>query len=266
MMSTGYGAMTRDFRLKARPFRLKARAFRLKAEATKSGGTKSGVSSGTKSDGVAERRELRTRNAGWARRLAGQLARLGVRPNAVSAASVGFAAGAGLCLAASSAVAPNGARAALLLAAAALVQLRLLCNLLDGMLAVEEGLAARNGVLYNEIPDRIADVIVLAGAGYAVGTSPPGAVLGWTAAVLALFTAYVRVLAGSLGARQNFAGPMAKQHRMFTITAAAVASAAETWLGLPMHAMALGLWVVVSGSIATIVRRVHRMAGELEGR
>jgi phosphatidylglycerophosphate synthase len=156
--------------------------------------------------GVTERRELRTRNAGWARQLARQLARLGVRPNAVSIASVVCAAGAGICLATSPA-AQSDARAALLLAAAALVQLRLLCNLLDGMLAVEQGLATRNGVLYNEIPDRVADVIVLAGAGYAIAGGPTfaqgattgqpwGAELGWMAAALALFTAYVRVLGG----------------------------------------------------------------------
>jgi phosphatidylglycerophosphate synthase len=215
--------------------------------------------------GVTERRELRTRNAGWARLLARQLARFGVRPNAVSIASVVCAAGAGICLAASPVTGGN-ARAALLLAAAALVQLRLLCNLLDGMLAVEQGLATRTGVLYNEIPDRIADVLVLAGAGYAIASEPWGAALGWTAAVLALFTAYVRVLGGSLGVTQSFAGPMAKQHRMFTLTAAAMTSATEAWLGLPMRAMPLGLSIVLAGSIVTAARRIHRIARELEAR
>ena len=205
------------------------------------------------------RRELRTRNAGWARQLARQLARLGVRPNAVSIASVVFAAAAGVSLAISPA-ARGDARVALLVAAAALVQLRLLCNLLDGMLAVEEGLAARYGVLYNEIPDRIADVLVLAGAGYATGSTA----LGWMAAALALFTAYVRVLGGSLGVTQSFAGPMAKQHRMFTLTVATMTSAMEAWFGLPMRAIPLGLLIIVSGSIVTIARRIHRIASELE--
>jgi phosphatidylglycerophosphate synthase len=217
------------------------------------------------SAGVSERRELRTRNAGWARLLARQLAWLGVRPNAVSIASIVCAAGAGICLATSPA-ARGGARASLLLAAAALVQLRLLCNLLDGMLAVEQGLATRNGVLYNELPDRIADVLVLAGAGYAAASEPWGAALGWTAAALALFTAYVRVLGGSLGVTQSFAGPMAKQHRMFTLTAAGMASSAEAWVGLPMRAMPLGLSIVVAGSIVTAARRIHRIARELEAR
>lgn len=214
---------------------------------------------------VAERRALRTRNTSWARLLARQLARLGVRPNAVSIASVVCAAGAGVCLALSPA-ATSDPRAILLLAAAALIQLRLLCNLLDGMLAVEQRLATRTGVLYNEIPDRIADVLVLAGAGYATGSEPWGAALGWTAAALALFTAYVRVLGGSLGVTQSFAGPMAKQHRMFTLTAAAITSAMEAWLGLPMRAMSFGLSIIVAGSIVTIARRIHRIARELEAR
>ena len=214
---------------------------------------------------VAERRALRTRNTSWARLLARQLARLGVRPNAVSIASVACAAGAGLCLALSPA-ATSDPRAILLLAAAALIQLRLLCNLLDGMLAVEQRLATRTGVLYNEIPDRIADVLVLAGAGYATAREPWGAALGWTAAALALFTAYVRVFGGSLGMTQSFAGPMAKQHRMFVLTVAAMASAMEAWLWLPMRALLLGLVVVVLGSIVTAARRIHRIARELEAR
>ena len=215
--------------------------------------------------GTIERRELRTRKAGWAQLLARQLARLGVRPNAVSIASVVCAAAAGICLAISPVV-RGGARTALLLAAAAFVQLRLLCNMLDGMLAVEEGLATRTGVLYNEIPDRVADVFVLAGAGYAGASAPWGAALGWTAAALALFTAYIRVLGGSLGLTHSFAGPMAKQHRMFTVTVAAIASAIEASLGLPMRALPIGLSIVVAGSIVTAARRIHRIARELEAR
>ena len=40
---------------------------------------------------VAPRRVLATRHAGWAKALARALGRAGVRPNAVSTASVGFA-------------------------------------------------------------------------------------------------------------------------------------------------------------------------------
>ena len=43
----------------------------------------------------------------------------------------------------------------LFLVAAVCVQLRLLANLLDGMVAVGSGQASRIGELYNEVPDRV---------------------------------------------------------------------------------------------------------------
>ena len=49
------------------------------------------------------------------------------------------------------------------------VQLRLLCNLLDGMVAVEGGRSSPVGALYNEVPDRVADSLLLVALGYAVG-------------------------------------------------------------------------------------------------
>ena len=119
----------------------------------------------------AARRQLATRRAGWAVNLARWLGRRGVRPNAVSIAGIGFAAAAGLAFA----LAPDLDRetsAAVLFVAAACIQLRLLCNLLDGMLAVEEGLKSKTGDIYNEVPDRIADVFILIGAGYSVRDLP----------------------------------------------------------------------------------------------
>src|SRR4029434_6543150 len=115
-------------------------------------------------------------------------------------------------------------------------QLRLLCNLLDGMLAVEEGLKSATGEIFNELPDRVADVVILVGAGYAVPGVPFMPALGWLAAVLALLTAYVRALAGSLGLTQHFVGPMAKQHRMFTLTVAALVAAIGSLAGVETNA------------------------------
>ena len=215
--------------------------------------------------GAMPRRVLATRDAGWAKQLARSLARAGVRPNAVSIASVVWAAAAGAAFCAAPSAEPSP-RSALLLLAAAAIQLRLLCNLLDGMLAVEEGLKTRTGDIYNDLPDRIADVLILAGAGYSLRYLTGGVALGWAAAVAALFTAYVRVLAGSLGATQHFIGPMAKQHRMFTVTVAALLSAAEALLGLPPRSMPIALALVIAGSIATAWRRTARLVTEVEAR
>ena len=214
---------------------------------------------------AAPRRELATRNARWARAFAEQLAASGVRPNAVSVAGVGFALASGTAFYLSPDFA-RGGRAALLFAAAACIQLRLVCNLLDGMLAVEGGLKSRTGEIFNDLPDRVADVLILVGAGYAIREFASGPTLGWAAAVVAVFTAYVRVLGGSLGLTQHFIGPMAKQHRMFTLTVASLLASVEALVDMPPRAIPAGLAVIVAGSIATAVRRTRRILHEAGAR
>ena len=211
------------------------------------------------------RRPLKTRERRWPRSLARLLAAAGVRPNQVSAASVVFAAAAGIFLALS--LEKNGDTCGpFLLAAAAFVQLRLLCNLVDGLLAVEGGLGSPAGEIWNDLPDRIADPLILVGAGLAVRRLPEGLTLGWVAALPALLTAYVRVLGGSVGLPQSFAGPMAKPHRMFAITVGCVGSAVESALGRPPWILYLALVVIVVGSAATAVRRTIRIVRELTSR
>ena len=143
-------------------------------------------------NGTASRRVLATRDTDWARSVARVLAGTGVRPNGVSVAGVAFALTAATVFVISPTWSPGG-RAGLLLVAAACIQLRLLCNLLDGMLAVEEGLKTRTGEIYNDLPDRLADVLILVGAGYAARGSRRrrDARLG-RGRCCACFTAYVR--------------------------------------------------------------------------
>jgi phosphatidylglycerophosphate synthase len=138
--------------------------------------------------------------------------------------------------------------------------------MLDGMLAVEEGFKTKTGDIYNDLPDRLADVLILVGAGCSIRYLPGGLTLGWAAAVLAVFTAYVRLLGGSLGVTQHFIGPMAKQHRMFTLTVAALLSAVETVLGMPPQVMRIALAAIVAGSIVTVYRRTVRVMSEVEAR
>ena len=211
------------------------------------------------------RRQLATRQAGWAIALARWLARVGVRPNGVSIAGIAFALGAGVALAVSADATPRN-QALLLMAAAAGIQLRLLCNLLDGMLAVEGGLKSKTGDIYNEMPDRIADIFILVGAGYSIRHLPYGETLGWAAAVAAVFTAYIRQMGGALGVTQHFIGPMAKQHRMFTLTLTCLLAAAEAMAWMPPRAMPAGLILIIVGSIVTAIRRVRRIVDEVRAR
>src|SRR5439155_22139852 len=94
------------------------------------------------------------------------LAKVRAQPNTISLLSVVFAGLAGGCLELTC-VSATLWKIILFVAAAACIQLRLLCNLLDGMVAVEGGLKSESGEIYNELPDRIADTLVLVGAGYA---------------------------------------------------------------------------------------------------
>jgi phosphatidylglycerophosphate synthase len=77
-----------------------------------------------------------------------------------------------------------------LLVGAAAVQLRLLCNLLDGLVAIEGGRGSATGELFNELPDRVSDVLALVAAGYAVTWVAWAPELGWAAALAAVLTAY----------------------------------------------------------------------------
>lgn len=225
--------------------------------------------------------------------LAAALVRFGISPNQVSIAGMLFGIAAGVCLAITSldtsivseTQAPTLIGRALFLAAAAFIQLRLLCNLIDGMVAIEGGKQTRVGVLYNELPDRVSDAATLIGAGYAAMSEP---VLGWLAALLAVMTAYVRAVGKAEGTGNDFCGPMAKPHRMAVMTVVCVLSAAwpnswtpwlprsiTLWPATPsamqqtstqatVSFVSLGLLVIVLGTLITCVRRILRIARTLE--
>jgi phosphatidylglycerophosphate synthase len=211
------------------------------------------------------RRPITSRDSRWARSTAAFLLRRGLRPNHISVASVFMAAAAGACLiAAGHALSPR-TRALLYVAAAAFIQLRLLCNLFDGMLAVEGGLKSKSGEIFNDLPDRLADPLILICAGYSV-TDPSlhGIEIGYLAALLAVLTAYVRVLGASAGAGHFFIGPMAKQHRMAMMTLACLASIPQTSLTSQGRMIAAALALIVAGCVVTTVRRIVRIVRQLE--
>ena len=146
------------------------------------------------------------------------------------------------------------------LGAAVCIQLRLVANLIDGMVAVEGGKGGPVGDIWNEAPDRVADALIFIGAGLALGSQP---LLGFGAALAAVFVAYVRALGASVGAGQIFIGPQAKQQRMAVMTVTSVILAIlPGWPTL----MVVALWVVIVGSGLTAWRRLGRIATFLRGR
>ena len=216
-----------------------------------------------------DRRPLSVRNVpGW-NGLAHFLAAKGVTPDMVSIAGLMVGASSGVALAATSWFASSSAVAmGLWLAASVFILLRGFCNILDGVIAVEAGKATRVGLLYNEVPDRLADAATLIGAGFAVG----GVVsLGWVAALLAVLVAYVRVQCGVAGIEQDFCGPMAKPMRMILIVAVAVFSAfaPQGWILTwgpdgTWGPMAAVLMLIIAGGIWTFIRRLRRAAQKLK--
>lgn len=206
----------------------------------------------------ADRRPIAARNLGVTQRMAAALVARGASPNGISVAGMLAGMGAGLAFAAIARW-PGGATPLWLLGAL-LVQARLMANLLDGMVAIGRGVASPVGELYNEVPDRVSDTAVLAGLGVAAG-SPA---LGLGAALAAMLTAYVRTTARAAGAPMDFAGPMAKQHRMALATGLAVWCAVipGEWGGA-WAAWAV-LVVITLGSVLTAWRRLARAAAALE--
>lgn len=215
----------------------------------------------------ARRRPIRARNTRWAHAAAANLARRGWRPNQISVGSVVCAVvGAALLIGAGQGSIGAGAKVCLFLLAGGCIQLRLLCNLLDGLVAVEGGLRTKTGEIYNELPDRVSDALFLAAAGYATYWTGWERDLGWAAATLAVIVAYVRALGGVAGASQQFCGPMAKQQRMFILTLACVTTTAEIFLHRPERTMTLALGLIAAGSVVTVARRTARIARELEAK
>lgn len=195
-------------------------------------------------------------------RTAEVLARAGISPNTISLFGMcaGIAAGASL---AATFLAPSPWARILFVIAAALILLRLLCNMLDGMVAVATGRASPLGELFNEIPDRISDAATLIGFGYAAGSSPR---LGYLSAVVAIFVAYVRAAARVAGAPQDYRGPMAKQQRMLVVILASLFLACSPAAWQPQIATdgwsvpIVALLIIIAGGVITAARRLTRAA------
>lgn len=203
------------------------------------------------------RRPLTSRNTAWAARLASWAVAREITPNQISQASMGFAA-AGFFLYAFSTQGDGSTQFLCLILAAATLQARLVCNLIDGMVAIEGGKGAKDGPFWNEAPDRVSDLLFLAGAGLAANQPA----LGLLAASLAIATAYIRELGRAEGFPPDFSGPLAKPQRMAVLTAGTVIAAfyASEWT------LTVTLWIIILGTAITILRRSFTLIGKLKAR
>lgn len=200
---------------------------------------------------LKNRRPLSSRDTKWAVRCAGALADKGVTPNAISQASMGAAILACLAFAANGCVESVVGSGMLLILGAVFCQMRLLCNLFDGMVAVEAGQSAPDGPLWNELPDRVSDLLIFAGVGLGTGHLA----LGLAAGAMAVLTAYTRELGAGLGLPPDFSGPMAKPQRMAIVTGAAVLAVFEPFFATSGIVLTATLWIVAIGAAFTSLRR-----------
>ena len=203
---------------------------------------------------LENRRPLKVRGSRWSQKLAKNLSDRNITPNHISLLSiVGAAVAAVAFLLVSNASGLE--RDALYLIAIIGIQMRLLCNLFDGMVAVEGGKSTPSGELFNDIPDRISDPLIIVAAGYALLDVSWGGSLGWFTALLAVLTAYVRTLVTSIGAPTLFLGPMAKQHRMALLTVACVGCIIENQFSNHNWILLAAMRIMAVGCVITLAKR-----------
>lgn len=211
------------------------------------------------------RRPLKVRGAGWSKAIAGYLSKKSITPNQISVASVFFAVFSAICIVSiPSAVSYQVWLFPIL--AALFIQMRLLCNLFDGMVALEGGKSTKSGELYNDIPDRVSDSIIFIALGYSISVVTWSVELGYLAALFAMMTAYVRVLGSSMGAESCFKGPMAKQHRMAILTLSLILSPFEILFFAQSYILFIALFVIAFGSFLTVLNRTYSIYNNIEGK
>ncbi len=204
------------------------------------------------SDG-SDRRPIQTRSKAWAKRMASGLAQRRITPNQISVASVVFAV-VGTCLLLWWPT-PLG-----MILCALTIQCRLLCNMFDGMVAVEWEQQSAVGALYNELPDRFADALFLVPLGFVLGQPW----IGWVAALGAMLTAYLRAFGGTQGLAQDFCGPMAKPQRMAVLTLGLILGAVELVLTGTIYSLWIAAAVILLGLVVTCWRRTARIVKLLQ--
>lgn len=211
---------------------------------------------------TTDRRPISTRSARWAQHSAHWLAQKNITPNTISVFSMVFALLSALAFAFAFYFSSALMTRLFLVLAALGIQGRLLCNLFDGMVAIEGKQHSPIGAIYNDLPDRISDSLLFLGVGYGLLLFSTAATLAWAVSVVALLTAYVRLLGGSCGLPQRFTGPLAKQQRMAILTLAALIAAF-----LPIEkaqlVLFITLWILLFGSLFTVFLRLRLVARDL---
>lgn len=182
--------------------------------------------------------------------------RRGIHPDAISYLSIVAALIAAICFW------KSGRIPWLLIIAPLFCYLRLWFNMLDGLVAFAAGKASRRGEILNDLPDRISDVVIFVGLAHSGLMNP---LIGYWAAILAVFTSYVGLFGQALGVQRQFGGVMSKPWRMVALHCGAWL----TFFSAPQSSATFTIFdwtclVVIAGCVETIVVRLKRITAALQ--
>ena len=199
------------------------------------------------------RRKVVGRNIRTIQKSARTMAAIGIKPNWISVASIGFAIVGGLGMVFSS------QHWFWIIPALLGILLRALCNLWDGLVAIEGNKATANGAFFNEVPDRFSDCLLLIAAGLAWRFDMAGLAIGLTTALTSVLVAYVRAVGASLTGQEQFFGLMSKPNRMAVLVASVISC-----LFIGSSAFLFGLIIILAGCAITFATRSNLILQDLK--
>jgi phosphatidylglycerophosphate synthase len=145
------------------------------------------------------------------------------------------------------------------LAVPVLAAARLVLNVLDGMVARAAPRPPRPiGEVWNELGDRAADIVFLAGLAAVPAVGPT---LAFAAIVAALLASHAGLASRAAGGRRLYGGLMSKPGRMITLAVAAPLA----FLFADETPLVAGAIVIAAGSLLTFLQRVLTAVRELAG-
>ncbi|MEY2495220.1 MAG: hypothetical protein QOJ45_1712 [Verrucomicrobiota bacterium] len=163
----------------------------------------------------------------------------------------------------------SGRHPGLLLVAPLFCYLRLWFNMLDGMVALAGGKASWRGEILNDLPDRVSDVVIFAGAAHSGWMNP---VIGYWAAIFALLTAYVGMFGQAVGVHREFSGVMSKPWRMVVLHLGAWITLGCIWWNdgaIRFASLTIFDWAcltVVAGCLQTMIVRLKGIMAALRAK
>jgi phosphatidylglycerophosphate synthase len=145
---------------------------------------------------------------------------------------------------------------ALLLLVPVVAAVRLILNLLDGAVARRTGASHPRGELYNEVGDRIGDVLLLGAPAVLPGVEGRAVLLG---VILAVLASFVGIVSRAAGGRRLYHGILAKPGRMVLLAVAAPLSlivGPVAWNGFAV--------LLIVGATMTLLVRLRTAIRDLE--